>query len=89
MSNLMVLENCNVFDGIAEEIRDGACVIIEGDTIREVCSRALGLANARRLDCGGRFLMPGLIDLHFHAYSPPSICHGSTACRSRCSSRTR
>ena len=69
MSNLMVLENCSVFDGVADEIRGGACLVTEGDTIREVGDRPAGLANARRIDCGGRFLMPGLIDLHFHAYS--------------------
>jgi imidazolonepropionase-like amidohydrolase len=69
MSNPIVLENCNVFDGVTEEIRGGSTVVIEGDTIRDVGSGPARLANAQRLDCGGRFLMPGLIDLHFHAYS--------------------
>jgi imidazolonepropionase-like amidohydrolase len=69
MSHPIVLENCTIFDGVSEEVRGGACVVTEGDTIRDVGSRPAGLANAQRLDCGGRFLMPGLIDLHFHAYS--------------------
>lgn len=69
MSNLTVLENLRLFDGVHAEIREGESVVIEAGTIREVARGRHEFADATRIDCGGRFLMPGLIDLHFHAYS--------------------
>jgi len=48
-------------------------IAVEGGLIREVSERPIRLPGAsetvRNLDCSGLFLMPGLIDLHFHAYS--------------------
>jgi imidazolonepropionase-like amidohydrolase len=69
VSKVTVLENFRLFDGLGEEIREGESVVIEAGTIREVAVGQGGFADATRIDCGGCFLMPGLIDLHFHAYS--------------------
>lgn len=69
MSKTLILSNFRLFDGMSEEIREGGSVVVEGDTIREVTDRPAQLRDATVIDCGGRFLMPGLIDLHFHAYS--------------------
>lgn len=70
MTDLLVLKNAVVFDGVSEELIEGASVVVENDRIREVAaSGKVGVRNAETVDLGGRFLMPGLIDLHFHAYS--------------------
>jgi imidazolonepropionase-like amidohydrolase len=69
-SELLILRDARIFDGISAEILDGGSVVIEGGRIREVAPATLKMPGARSIDCGGRFLMPGLIDAHFHAYSP-------------------
>ena len=65
---ITLLTNCTLFDGVREETPGGMHVVLEGDRIREVTDQPPSL-DGRVLDCGGRFLMPGLLDLHFHAYS--------------------
>lgn len=63
----MVLTNGRVFDGRTPALRDGLSVVIEGERIREVAEREPSFREARTIDLGGRTLMPGLIDAHFHA----------------------
>jgi imidazolonepropionase-like amidohydrolase len=69
-NELLILRDARIFDGASAELIDGGSVVIEGDLIREVAPGTVRLNGARSIDCGGRFLMPGLIDAHFHAYSP-------------------
>jgi imidazolonepropionase-like amidohydrolase len=64
-----LLTNAVIFDGHAEALIEGGSVLVEGDTIVEMSERTLRAPNAEVIDCAGRFLMPGLIDAHFHAYS--------------------
>ena len=64
----IVFEGCRVFDGASAELRENATVVVEDGRIKEVADGALGVpADAERVACGGRTLMPGLIDAHFHA----------------------
>jgi imidazolonepropionase-like amidohydrolase len=65
-----MLANATIFDGASAELVENGAVVIEGDRIREVTSGTVRLADSRVIDCGGRYLMPGLIDCHVHAYSP-------------------
>lgn len=65
--SLLILENARIFDGASGDCPEGMSVAIEGGLIREVSNRPIELADARRIDVGGRTLMPGLIDLHVHA----------------------
>jgi imidazolonepropionase-like amidohydrolase len=58
--------NFEMLDPEAGELRDGHELIVEGDTIREVSAKPIKLASAGVIDCGGRTLMPGLIDSHVH-----------------------
>ncbi len=67
---IVVFANARVFDGLSEEIAEGRHVIVEGGRIREIAAAAPKLRDATVVDCGGRYLMPGLIDAHFHSYSP-------------------
>ncbi len=50
------------------ELRRGYELLVEGDTIRELSEKPLKAASADVIDCGGRTLMPGLIDSHVHVF---------------------
>ena len=64
----IVFEGCRVFDGASAELRENATVVVEDGRIKEIADGALGVpADAERVACSGRTLMPGLIDAHFHA----------------------
>ena len=43
-------------------------MLIENGLIREVSDRPIKAGDAQRIDVAGKTLMPGLIDLHIHAY---------------------
>lgn len=67
---MIILENARIFDGISADCAEGMSVVVEDGTIREVSDKTVeGAAEAQRIDLGGRTLMPGLIDLHIHAYA--------------------
>ncbi len=60
--------NLSLLDPRWDQARGGYEVLIEGDRIREVSDKPIKAASARAVDCGGRTLMPGLIDCHVHVY---------------------
>ncbi len=64
-----LFRNLRLFDGRADALRDGVEVLVEGDHIKEVADAPIRSSAARVVECGGRTLMPGLIDAHFHAYA--------------------
>ncbi len=63
-----LFRNLRLLDPRFDEARGGYEVLVEGDKIREVSDKPLKAASARIVDCGGRTLMPGLIDCHVHVY---------------------
>ncbi|HKY89482.1 MAG TPA: amidohydrolase family protein [Nevskiaceae bacterium] len=67
--SIKVLKNCRIFDGRSEALLEGGSIVIEKDVIREVSPREASVGGATVVDMGGRFVMPGLIDVHFHVYS--------------------
>jgi imidazolonepropionase-like amidohydrolase len=62
----VLFRDASLLDPRADEVQGGFSVLVEGDTIREVSPRPITAPNADTLDCGGRTLMPGLIDSHVH-----------------------
>jgi imidazolonepropionase-like amidohydrolase len=77
------LANARLFDGTGAPAREGAAVLVEGETIARV-GRAGDAPpdDARTIDLGGRTLMPGLIDAHAHAYPHvPTPAHGAEPMR--------
>jgi len=48
------------------ELRGGHELLVEGDRIREASDKPIKAQNAEAIDCGGRTMMPGLIDSHVH-----------------------
>lgn len=62
----LLFENAALLDVAHGVLRPGTSVLVEGDRIVEVGEGALRAPEARRVDCRGRTLMPGLIDAHVH-----------------------
>lgn len=64
----LVLRNARIWDGLDDDylgLRDVLCV---GGEIAEIEPARPGVADSE-LDLGGRALLPGFIDAHFHAYA--------------------
>jgi imidazolonepropionase-like amidohydrolase len=65
------LVNATLVDGTGAAPRRGAAVSVRGGRIAAISDRAPDATpGVRRIDLGGRFLMPGLIDAHAHIESP-------------------
>jgi len=58
--------NVNVFDGKNEKLINKANVLVEGNLIKQVSTKPISADGATVIDGGGRTLMPGLIDAHWH-----------------------
>lgn len=65
----IVFEGARIFDGQNEHCAERMSVLVEDGIIREISAKKIAAAEAQRIDVGGRTLMPGLIDMHFHAYA--------------------
>jgi imidazolonepropionase-like amidohydrolase len=65
---MFLFRNAMLFDPRFDERRGGYEVLVENGRIREVSERPINAPEARVIDCGGRTLMPGLIDCHVHVY---------------------
>ncbi|MBO9632601.1 MAG: amidohydrolase family protein [Chitinophagaceae bacterium] len=64
----ILLNNVQIFDGVNEKLVNGN-VLIQGDTIARISTSPIATdrsANTRIIDGKGKFLMPGLIDAHWH-----------------------
>jgi imidazolonepropionase-like amidohydrolase len=63
----ILFKNADLLDPRADALQGGVCVLVEGETIREVSVKPIKAPKADVIDCKGRTLMPGLIDCHVHA----------------------
>jgi imidazolonepropionase-like amidohydrolase len=62
-----VFTNFQLFDGKSSSLRSGVHLLIEDGRIKDVAGGSPGAPEgARLIDCGGRVVMPGLIDAHWH-----------------------
>ena len=61
-----LFKNFAMLDPEHDELIGGHQLLVEGDKIREVAERPIAAPHASIVDCGGRTLMPGLIDSHVH-----------------------
>jgi imidazolonepropionase-like amidohydrolase len=59
-------KNFEMLDPEAGELLGGHELVVEGGLIKEVSAKSIKLAEASVVDCGGRTLMPGLVDSHVH-----------------------
>jgi imidazolonepropionase-like amidohydrolase len=64
----VVFSNFLLFDGKSSALRGGLRLLVEGGRIKTLATDDFSPpAGAEAIDCGGRTLMPGLIDAHWHA----------------------
>jgi imidazolonepropionase-like amidohydrolase len=63
----LLFKNFELLEPSFGELHGGYQLLVEGETIRELSDKPIKAAEADIVDCGGRTLMPGLIDCHVHA----------------------
>jgi imidazolonepropionase-like amidohydrolase len=63
-----LFQNVRIFDGRSNALSAPSNVLIKGATIERISVSPIAVdANVRTIAAGGRVLMPGLIDAHWHA----------------------
>jgi len=68
-ARLTLISNVNIFDGKNEKLHENMHVLVKGNLIETVSNEPLAVIqtdNVTMIDGGGRTLMPGLIDAHWH-----------------------
>ncbi|WP_343738038.1 amidohydrolase family protein, partial [Achromobacter sp.] len=63
----ILFENVRIFDGVSGELSPASSVLVHGNVIEKVSRDKIAADGARVIDGGGRTLMPGLIDMHWHS----------------------
>ena len=63
----ILLTNLRLFDGENLRIREDVDVLIEDGRVSALPAKDQGPSEAERIDCGGRAVIPGLIDAHWHS----------------------
>ena len=69
-SALTLFENVRIFDGKSESLSASMNVLVRGNTVEKISKDPITIdpnAAAKIIAGGGRTLMPGLIDAHWHA----------------------
>jgi imidazolonepropionase-like amidohydrolase len=64
----LLFKNFKMLEPDHGELREGYEILVEGETIREVSDKGVKSKKADVVDCGGKTLMPGLIDSHVHIF---------------------
>jgi imidazolonepropionase-like amidohydrolase len=65
----ILFENVRIFDGKSDTLRDSMNVLVRGNAIDKISRDPIPTdrrAYTRIIAGGGRTLMPGLIDMHWH-----------------------
>jgi len=62
----LLFRNFQLLEPEIGELRGGHELLVEDATVREVSDKPIKAQSADAIDCGGRTLMPGLIDSHVH-----------------------
>jgi len=69
-SDVILFENVRIFDGKSSTLSGSMNVLVRGNTINKISKDPIPVdrsASTRIIPGGGRTLMPGLIDMHWHA----------------------
>ena len=60
-------DNANLLDGTKDMcVQPGLCVLTDGETITDIVPAGTAPAGYTRIDLRGRYLLPGLINMHVH-----------------------
>lgn len=63
----VLFENVRIFDGRSASLSAPSNVLVMGNVIDTISQTTIEAEGATRVAGGGRILMPGLIDMHWHA----------------------
>jgi len=67
-SEATLFQNVRIFDGKSSTLSGSSNVLVRGNKIERISTSPITVdAGTRVIDGGGRTLMPGLIDMHWHA----------------------
>jgi imidazolonepropionase-like amidohydrolase len=64
----LLFRNFQMLEPEVGELQGGFEILVEDETIREVSDKPIKAEGTDVVDCGGRTLMPGLIDCHVHVF---------------------
>ena len=63
-----LFQNVRIFDGRSAALSAPSNVLVKGNVIERISTSTIAVENDFRvIAAGGRVLMPGLIDMHWHA----------------------
>ena len=66
-ADTLLIENVTLIDGTGRPSVAGASVLVDGDRISRIARGSIDAPRGtRRIDGTGKFLMPGLMDMHIH-----------------------
>jgi imidazolonepropionase-like amidohydrolase len=64
----VLFRDVHIFDGVSHSLSAASSVLVSGNTIERIAEQAIEIpSSAIVIDGAGRTLMPGLIDVHWHA----------------------
>ncbi len=66
----LLIRNARIIDGNGNPATDPRDILIEGGRIARISVGGSITSKARVIDASGKFVMPGLMDLHAHTYRP-------------------
>ena len=62
-----VLKNGKILDGSRDmQVREGYCILVDEDKITDILPAGSSTAGYAEIDLGGKYIMPGLINMHVH-----------------------
>ena len=65
----LVLRNATVVDTIGKELKPNSTVVIRGNRIEDIAwSASIDDPDSKVIDCEGKYLLPGLMDMHVHLH---------------------
>lgn len=65
----LYLKNVRIFNGQDDHVSDPSHVLVEGGRFVTISPTQITGNFSHEVDLSGKFIMPGLIDAHFHAYA--------------------
>jgi imidazolonepropionase-like amidohydrolase len=67
LADTLLIENVTLIDGTGRPSVAGASVLVDGDRISRIARGSIDAPRGtNRIDGSGKFLMPGLMDMHIH-----------------------
>jgi Tol biopolymer transport system component/imidazolonepropionase-like amidohydrolase len=69
----LVIRNVRIIDGRGNPATSPSDIVVERGRITRIASGGSIASNARVIEAAGKYVMPGLVDLHAHIYRPDLI----------------